>query len=80
MQELSRWGGETFGNMKNRIKELKEDIQRLSGRPRTDELVEEETKLTVELDEWLERGTLVEAKIESGVAKAWGQKHSILPC
>ncbi|KAL9677785.1 hypothetical protein QQ045_015621 [Rhodiola kirilowii] len=58
MQDLSRWGSETFGNVKRRINDLKDNIQHLRGLPRTEERAQEEMKLTEELDEWLEREEL----------------------
>ncbi|KAL9680477.1 hypothetical protein QQ045_018356 [Rhodiola kirilowii] len=58
MQGLSRWGDETFGNVRKRIKNLKEEIQRLRGINRTEEIVQEEKRLAEELDEWLEREEL----------------------
>ncbi|KAL9665795.1 hypothetical protein QQ045_000116 [Rhodiola kirilowii] len=56
--EMTRWGGEAFVNVKKRIRELKENIQRLRRLPRTDEVAREEINLTEELDEWLEREEL----------------------
>ncbi|KAL9683131.1 hypothetical protein QQ045_014947 [Rhodiola kirilowii] len=55
MDHLSHWNASTFGNVKKKIKALKESIQQIRSSPRTDENVDTEARLSEELDEWLER-------------------------
>ncbi|KAL9674402.1 hypothetical protein QQ045_030674 [Rhodiola kirilowii] len=58
MRSLHRWGPSTFGSVKRKVNELKESIQEIRGRPRTEETSKLEAGLIVELDEWLEREEL----------------------
>ncbi|KAL9675160.1 hypothetical protein QQ045_003361 [Rhodiola kirilowii] len=53
--QLKRWNDEEFGNVKRRIKQLKAQIQEVQKEFRSEVLVEEESKLAAELDEWLAR-------------------------
>ncbi|KAL9688574.1 hypothetical protein QQ045_032997 [Rhodiola kirilowii] len=55
MQQLYKWSGATFGNVKRRIDKLKEEIQKLRSSPRNEETTLEEARLSDELDEYLER-------------------------
>ncbi|KAL9677471.1 hypothetical protein QQ045_005703 [Rhodiola kirilowii] len=58
MKELHQWNSLTFGSVKRKVKELKEGIQDIRGRPRTEETSKIEANMTTELDEWLEREEL----------------------
>ncbi|KAL9675743.1 hypothetical protein QQ045_003949 [Rhodiola kirilowii] len=58
MEDLNQWGTSTFGSVKKKIKDLKENIQCIRAGPRTEEMASLEAKLSEELDEWLEREEL----------------------
>ncbi|KAL9676247.1 hypothetical protein QQ045_004460 [Rhodiola kirilowii] len=50
MKDLNHWGS-TFGNVKKKIKDLKENIQCIRAGPRTEEMARLEAKLSEKLDE-----------------------------
>ncbi|KAL9659132.1 hypothetical protein QQ045_018677 [Rhodiola kirilowii] len=58
MKSFHFWGSSTFGNVKRKVKTLKDSIQEIRGRPRTKESSKLEVCLTAELAEWLEREEL----------------------
>ncbi|KAL9681626.1 hypothetical protein QQ045_013412 [Rhodiola kirilowii] len=58
MGQLARWNGSAFGRIKDKIRELKEDIQDLRVGVRSKETIKREVKLSEELDEWLGREEL----------------------
>ncbi|KAL9671418.1 hypothetical protein QQ045_008986 [Rhodiola kirilowii] len=58
MGQLARWNGSAFGRMKDKIRELKEDIQDLRVGVRSEETIKREVKLSEELAEWLGREEL----------------------
>ncbi|KAL9686596.1 hypothetical protein QQ045_030989 [Rhodiola kirilowii] len=58
MAKLTQWSGKEFGDVKMRITILKERIQYLRERLRSEEIATEEVQLSNELDEWLKREEL----------------------
>ncbi|CAM8920109.1 unnamed protein product [Rhodiola kirilowii] len=54
-RQFKRWNDEEFGNVKRRIERLKKQIQELQRGSRCVATVEEENRLSAELDEWLAR-------------------------
>ncbi|CAM8901772.1 unnamed protein product [Rhodiola kirilowii] len=58
MSRLSQWDSKVFGDVKKKVKELKERIGNLRGSWRTEEVAKEEANLSAELDEWMEREEL----------------------
>ncbi|CAM8920955.1 unnamed protein product [Rhodiola kirilowii] len=58
MNKLNQWSSSTFGRVKDRVRELKENIQSIKEGPRTEEMVKKEAVLSEELDEWLLREEL----------------------
>ncbi|KAL9691628.1 hypothetical protein QQ045_012053 [Rhodiola kirilowii] len=54
-QLLKGWNDSTFGNVGRRIKEVKEKPKVLNKQERTSTVVNQEKKLTAELEEWLAR-------------------------
>ncbi|KAL9679615.1 hypothetical protein QQ045_017481 [Rhodiola kirilowii] len=58
MRCLHQWSSSTFGEVKKKIEKLKELIQQVKEESRTDETATRESKLSEELDEWLEREEL----------------------
>ncbi|KAL9674277.1 hypothetical protein QQ045_030548 [Rhodiola kirilowii] len=58
MEDLTQLNGLGFGNIKEKVKMLKERIQELRNGPRTEESANHEAILSGELDEWMEREEL----------------------
>ncbi|CAM8965988.1 unnamed protein product [Rhodiola kirilowii] len=58
-RELATWNRVVFGKVQKRIADLKDQIELQKSRFRTDEVIERETKLQRELDEWLAREELL---------------------
>ncbi|CAM8982799.1 unnamed protein product [Rhodiola kirilowii] len=58
MHDLCKWGSDTFGNVKRKIKELKDRISQVRKGVRTEETATREASLMEELDEWMEREEL----------------------
>ncbi|CAM8998732.1 unnamed protein product [Rhodiola kirilowii] len=58
MSCLQQWSAAEFGDVKKKVKNLKERIQELRVRLRTDEVAGAEMNLSSELDEWMEREEL----------------------
>ncbi|CAM8896820.1 unnamed protein product [Rhodiola kirilowii] len=58
MTSLKQWGAAEFGNVKEKVKNLKERLQELRKCPRSDNVVSDELRCSNELDEWMEREEL----------------------
>ncbi|KAL9681934.1 hypothetical protein QQ045_013726 [Rhodiola kirilowii] len=58
-RELAKWNSDVFGRVHKRIGEVKNQIEVLKSKFRTEEVIEKEAKLQSELDEWLAREELL---------------------
>lgn len=58
-ERLQAWNEKHFGKVHKRIKFLKNQIESLGKQERTEGVVDNENKLSAELDEWLAREELL---------------------
>ncbi|CAM8923717.1 unnamed protein product [Rhodiola kirilowii] len=54
-EKLQAWNVSTFGNVQGRIKCIRNRLEEIKSQVRTDDVVEEEGRLSEELDQWLLR-------------------------
>ncbi|KAL9678842.1 hypothetical protein QQ045_016693 [Rhodiola kirilowii] len=56
---LKTWNNQRFGNVRGKIKELQEKLGRIQKMERTNDVTEQEVKITRDLDEWFLREELL---------------------
>ncbi|KAL9666550.1 hypothetical protein QQ045_000885 [Rhodiola kirilowii] len=73
--------GKHFGKVKSKIKELQGELIRLQEMERTDEVTEQEVKITRDLDEWFLREELLwkQRSSSSDTRIGWNEWMSVVP-
>lgn len=72
-REMAKWNRNSFGSVQKRLKSLRQDLEKIRLHERTSEIVEEEGRISYEIDEWCMREELLlETAITSKLAEGRG--------